>query len=146
MKKWFPGIAWRDIERVLLLIGVAGAFAALATGDSAEHLTHPNRQLVNMHATFASLSTWSYSALLVGEFAAIVNAKNYIYKKGFEWISSLLRFLEKVLCNRIFSVTLAIVGFIAISITGMLGGIIAYGTTADPIAPLLLKFLNITLS
>ena len=146
LKKWLPTVAWKDIERILLLVGVLGAFAALATGDTAEHLTHPNRQLVDMHATFASLSTWIYSALLVGEFAAIINAKNYVYKKGWQWIASILQFLEKVLCNTAFSIILAIIGFIAISVTGMLGGVIAYGLSADPIAPALLKVLGITLS
>ena len=76
-KRWFPKIAWRDIERVLLLVGVLGAFAALATGDTAEHLVHPNRQLVDAHSTFGAVATWIYGALLVGEFAAVINAQNY---------------------------------------------------------------------
>lgn len=145
-KKWFPSTAWKDIERLLLAVGVFGAFTALLTGETAEHLTRPNHQLVETHATFATLSTWIYTALLVGELASILSTRNYLYKKGFEWISSLLRFLNQVLQNKIISTILAIVGFVAISITGMLGGIMVYGLSADPVAPYLLKILNITLN
>lgn len=145
LKKWFPSVAWRDIERVLLVVGVLGAFAALATGDTAEHLVHPNRQLVDAHSTFAGLSTFIYGALLAGELAAIINAKNYVYGKSWEWVSAILQFIENILCNPVFSVILAIAGFIAISITGMLGGVIAYGLTADPVAPLVLKLLGINI-
>lgn len=146
LKKWLPSVSWRDIERVLLVVGVLGAFAALATGDTAEHLVHPNRALVDAHSTFAGLATFIYGALLVGEIAAVINAKNYVYGKSWQWVSIILRFIETVLCNPVFSVILAIAGFIAISITGMLGGTIAYGLTADPIAPLLLKLLGISLN
>lgn len=144
-KKWFPTVAWREIERVLLFVGVLGAFAALLTGDTAEHLVHPNRALVDAHSTFATISTFIYGALLVGEIAAIINAKNFIYGKTWQRVSEILHFLETVLCNPIFSGILAALGFIAISITGMLGGTIAYGLTADPFAGTLLKLLGITL-
>ena len=144
-KKWFPKVAWRDIERVLLVVGVLGAFAALATGDTAEHLVHPNRALVDAHSTFASIATAFYGALLAGEITAGINAKRFVYGKSWKWISTLLRFIEKILCNPFFSGLLAVLGFIAISITGMLGGVIAYGITADPFSSVLLKALNISL-
>lgn len=145
LKRWFPAISWRDIERVLLVVGVLGAFAALATGDTAEHLVHPNRALVDAHSTFAGIATFIYTSLLVGEIAAILNAKDHTYGKVWRWLSQVLRFIEKVLCDRVFSIILAITGFVAISVTGMLGGVIAYGLTADPIAPLVLKILRINL-
>lgn len=142
LKKWMPSVAWHDIERVLLLGGVLGAFAALATGDTAEHLVHPNRQLVNMHSSFGALSTWIYGVLLAGEIAAIFNKK---YGARVGSLGALLRMIEQVFCNKAFSVFLALAGLIAISITGMLGGVIAYGTTADPLAPFVLKILGIHL-
>ena len=97
-----------------------------------------------MHSTFGAAATWIYGALLVGEFAAVINAQNYDFKK-WQFIPKLTRFLEKILCNRIFAAILAFVGLIAISVTGMLGGVIAYGVTADPVAPLVLKVLGINL-
>lgn len=144
LKKWFPVVAWRDIERVLLVVGVLGAFAALLTGETAEHLVRPNRQLVETHAFFASVSAWIYSGLLVGEIAACCNTKQY-FQTAHLFISKLSLFLEKFLCHKSFSIILAIIGFLSILITGMLGGIMVYGVTADPFAPILLKLLQIRL-
>lgn len=144
LKRWIPSIAWKDIERIFLFIGVLGAFLGLTTGESAEHLMRPNHQLVEMHSTFASLSTWVYGLLLAGEVLAI----------GIPWVSknvqlpklfALLTRIKDILMNPFVAITLAIVGLIAISITGMLGGIITYGVNADPIAPLLVKVLGIVL-
>ena len=143
-KKWFPSVAWRDIERVLLFVGILGACAALLTGDTAEHLVHPNRQLVDAHSTFAEVATWLYAALLVGEISAIINAKQYI--KNSQSISSVLRFVERVFCNPLLSGIIAFIALVAISLAGLLGGVMAYGLTADPFAPIILKLLGITLS
>jgi uncharacterized membrane protein len=145
LKKWFPQVAWRDIERMLLLVGVLGAFAALATGDTAEHLVRPNHQLVDMHSTFGGIATYIYGALLLGEIAAIFNTYKDHISASWKWLVRISLFVEKVLCNKIYACILAVAGLIAISITGMLGGVIAYGLAADPIAPVLLKLLGITL-
>jgi uncharacterized membrane protein len=144
LKRWVPSIAWKDIEQLLLLIGVFGAFAGLATGETAEHLVRPNHQLVEMHSTFAALSTWIYGLLLAGE--ALDMGIPWISKKvQFPTLLGLLTRIKHILTNPFVTITLAIVGLIAISITGMLGGIITYGVAADPIAPLLVKTLGITL-
>ena len=145
LKKWFPKVAWRDIERVLLVVGVLGAFAALATGDTAQHLTQPNRALVNAHSDFGAFSTFIYGSLLAGEFAAVINAFNASRGKAWGWLTSVLQFVEEVLCNPAFSAVLAFVGLVAISVTGLLGGTLAYGLTADPVAPFVLHLLGITL-
>ena len=143
--RWFPKVAWRQVERVLLIFGVLGAFAALATGDTAEHLFHPNRQLVDMHANFAALATALYGALLAGELLAVVNP--WLVKKNIRLgtFAKLLVGLEKILTNRIFSKIVAFLALIAISITGLLGGVMVYGASADPVAGFVLKILGITL-
>lgn len=145
LQKWFPRVAWRDIERVLLLFGVLGAFAALATGDTAEHLVHPNRVLVDAHSTFATVATVIYCALLVGEVAAVFNTYKDRLSSSWAWLLTISGFIEKIICNKVVACILALAGFVAISITGMLGGVIAYGLTADPVAPLILNVLGITL-
>ncbi len=145
LKKWIPNVGWRDIERVLLLVGVLGASAALATGGTAEHLLRANRKLVNAHANFGIAATWLYGALLAGEIAAIINAKNFVYIQNLQFIKKILLLLEKVFCDPIFSGIIAFIALIAISVTGLLGGVIAYGLTADPVAPFILKLLGITI-
>lgn len=142
-KKWFPLVAWKDIERILLIVGVAGSFAALSTGEIAENLVRSNQRLIDTHAFFGSFSTWIYGLLFVGEFASWILSKNIAYNQRLGMIPKFLGFVERFLCNKAFSIFLAIVGLIAISITGMLGGIITYGVSADPIAPFLLKALGI---
>ncbi len=144
-KKWFPNVAWRDIEIILLLVGVLGAFAALATGDTAEHLAHANRELVNAHANFGGVATWMYGALLIGEITAIINAKRIAYGKSWQFLDKKLKLLETIFYNPVFSGILAFIALITISITGLLGGVIAYGLTADPVAPFVLHLLGITL-
>ncbi len=138
LKKWFPKFAWRDIERVLLMVGVIGAFAALATGDTAVHLVHPNRQLVEAHENFADIATWLYGALLLGEVAAFINERLSGRNKIFQ-------FIERILCNRTFSFVLALLALVAITLTGLLGGIIVYGKTADPFAQIILNWLGINI-
>ena len=142
-KKWFPNVKWRDIERVLLLVGVLGAFVALGTGGSAAHLAHANRQLVRMHSMFASMATWLYVILLAGEISAYINEKQYFTK--FKFISTILIYIEKIFCSPLVSITIALLALVAISLTGLLGGTIVYGVSADPIAPTVLHLLNISL-
>lgn len=143
-KRWFPRVAWKDIERALLLVGVLGAFAALATGETAEHLVGPNRELVNMHSTFATLATWLYGALLVGEILSVINPI-FLPKISSPGVTKFAQALEKLLCNNGFSKLLAFCALIAIFVTGLLGGVMVYGTTADPLAPTVLSILGITL-
>jgi uncharacterized membrane protein len=142
LQKWFPVVTWKHIERALLLVGVLGAFAALSTGEIAEHLTRPNHDLVEAHALFATTATWMYGLLLIGEILSV--AMSWMTTK----ITSLktlkvITFVKDLLTHPILSTTLAVLGLITISIAGLLGGVMVYGTSADPIAGTVLKILGI---
>lgn len=141
-EKWLPGVSWKHIERVMLLGGVLGAFAALTTGEIAEHLISPDRQLVETHAFFASLSTWLYGLILVGEILYFL-IPFIASKLSIAPLIAALSFIQKILANHIVSKIMALFGLIAISITGMLGGVMVYGLSADPFAPILLRILGI---
>ena len=143
LQAWFPRVAWRQIERVLLFIGVLGAFAALTTGGMAEELTHPNHQLVEMHSLFAGIATWLYVALLLGEIVTMADSLvvRYIPQRFVQSV----RNVRDYLTIRFTAKIIALAGLIAISITGLLGGVIVYGPTADPIAGIVLQLLHITL-
>ncbi len=142
-RKWFPAVAWKEIQRVLLLAGVLGSFAATSTGEIAEHLTNQNHQLVETHAFFAVVSTWLYGALLLGEALSLFNSR--FIKNPMATGAKLLIGIEKILTNQALAVFLAIAGAIAILMTGLLGGVMVYGTTADPLAGIVLKMLGISL-
>ncbi len=143
-QKWFPSVAWKHIERALLAVGVLGAFVALSTGEVAEHLVHPNHDLVEAHSLFASTATWTYVLLLVGETLSVMISWITIKVKSqkvLRWIT----FIKNFLTHPNLSMVLAILGLIAISIAGLLGGVMVYGTSADPLAGLVLKLLGISL-
>ena len=53
--------------------------------------------------------------------------------------------LESFLCDNIFSKIVAFVALVSISITGLLGGVMVYGLSADPVAGFVVKMLGITL-
>lgn len=144
LKKWFPSVSWNHIERVLLVVGVCGAMAASSTGEVAEHLVRPNRQLVEMHSTFAALSTWMYGILLAGEALLVLNA-GILQKLSSPVVMKVSLWLQSVICSRVVGITLALVGLVAISVTGLLGGVMVYGTTADPVAGWVVQLLGISL-
>jgi uncharacterized membrane protein len=144
--KWFPKFAWKHIEFVLLVVGVLGAFAALATGETAEHMVRPDHTLVEYHSTFASIATWLYGILLVGEIAYYWNRVAATVGESIrlvQYINKLSTFIEKYLQKGWISKTLALCALIAIVVTGILGGVITYGVTADPFAVYLLQILGI---
>lgn len=141
-----PSVLWKHIERALLLFGVLGAFGALFTGETAEYLIQPNQKLVEIYAFFANLSTWVYSAILLGEIASVVSVARIDFQKRtyLTLLKKVIIWIEKILYSRIFSTILAVVGLIAILLTGMFGGAIVYGATADPLTGIILKLFGIT--
>ncbi len=141
-EKWFPNISWRQTERMFLLFGLLGAFLALYTGETAEYLFKSDRQLVDMHSTFATVSTWIYGLLLLGEIMAVFNASVLVQGIQSLWFKKLLILKQRILTHRIFSKVLALLGLVAISVTGLLGGVMVYGTSADPMAGIVLKLLG----
>ncbi|MEK7113270.1 MAG: hypothetical protein AAB873_00415, partial [Patescibacteria group bacterium] len=53
--------------------------------------------------------------------------------------------LEKVLNNRFVSVLLALLGLLSIFTTGLLGGVMVYGISADPLALSVLDLLGLNI-
>jgi len=143
LPKWFPLVSWKHIERALLVFGVIGAFVAMYTGEIAEELVNPNNKLVEMHSFFATISTWVYTLLLVGEALEVIIPRISIKITSFTTLNKTLTFIKNTLTNQTLSTTLAFLGLVAISVTGLLGGVIVYGTSADPVAGIVLKILGI---
>lgn len=143
--KWFPRVAWKSTEVILLCLGVLSAFVAASTGETAERLIRPDHQLVEMHSLFASISIFLYGALLLGEVLSFLTPE-IIGKIKLEKINPLLKFIQKVLTHSLFSKILAFLGILAISVTGLLGGVMVYGLSADPLAPMVLNILGLTIN
>jgi uncharacterized membrane protein len=130
----------KTVERFLLFLGVVGAFFALNTGEMAEHIVRKNRQIIEAHSTFAGISTFVFGFLAILEISDILNKKNYLNK--FKYVLNKLSLLSE---NKFLTIILSIIGLISIFMTGILGGMIVYGTSADPLAPIILKVLGLTI-
>lgn len=143
-KKYFPKVSWKHIELLLLVVGVAGALVAIYTGGIARHLINPDRQLVGAHSLFATIATWLYGILLASELLPIVDPWIIARSKS-EKFNKLVLFKERVWTSPLVSNTLALLGLIAISVTGLLGGVMVYGVSADPLAGIVLNLLGINL-
>ena len=144
LRRIFPRVSWKHIENIFLLLGVLGAFAAIYTGGIARHLFSTQSQIVRVHSQFASISAWLYGLLLFGELLTFLAPTNF-FKSKLSQINPLLLFVQEILTNPFVSTILAILGLIAITITGMLGGVIVYGLSADPVAPFVLNLLGLSL-
>lgn len=133
--KWFPQAGWKQTERVFLILGFIGACVALYTGEIAEHLVRPSHDLVEMHAAFATISVCIYGALLLGDIIMWIGSKRLLPK--------FIIGLGKILTHRAIGVILALCALVAISVTGLLGGVMVYGTSADPFAGTVMKMLGL---
>lgn len=140
LSRWFPSVAWKQVRLVFLLLGVIGAAAALSTGEIAEEFAVGNRALMEMHAAFATAASWIYGILLVGELVAFVRSAGFVPTA----LDRFAQFIERILTQPFLAGVLALVGLVVLSIAGMLGGVLVYGVTADPIAPLVLKILGLS--
>ncbi len=142
LRRWVSSISLKAIERTLLIAGIIGGFFALQTGELAEHLTSPVESVVEMHSAFANASVWIYGAILLGELMVICGS--YVNSKiQNKTILNIYGVLVTLLTNKYLVIILAVVGVITISLTGLLGGVMVYGTTADPFASVILSLLGI---
>jgi uncharacterized membrane protein len=134
-------VEWQIPRIVILTAGLLGAGLANATGDVAKHLNRPNNQLVEMHETFAGFSVTIYVILLIAELIVFIKPE-WLEISYIKTIKPLFVFLKKITGNWLFYL-LSIVGALAITMTGLLGGVMVYGVKADPLAAPILKLLGL---
>ena len=143
IQKWFPKASWQTTEQFLLLIGTLGIFAAKSSGEVAKHLSNPDKNLVGMHELFANATTLFYVALLIIEFLPLIiifiQRKKIISEK---YITIMGKISNKIK-HKALVITLSVLGLISLFVTGLLGGVLVYGASADPIAPFVLKILGL---
>ena len=140
VNRWFPSQSWLFVRILLLTLGFLGLLAATSSGEVAEDFTKGSHDVIEMHEAFANASVWLYGLLLAGELLPFLERKILRYIRS---LAPLFTFLNNILRNRIIIWVLALAGLGSLLLTGMLGGILVYGTTADPLAPLLLNILGI---
>ena len=133
----------------LLTTGFLGACAALMTGDGAEQVVG-HSALVETHSTFAGISTIIFAILLamylIRAYQKYPMARVTVLMEKHPFLMTIytwkIRIASYFLDTPIVYL-LAILGLIAITITGSLGGAIVYGPDADPIVQFIYHlFLN----
>jgi uncharacterized membrane protein len=143
------------IKLFLLVVGVLGAGLSLSTGELAADLQGDSisRKILHAHegwAEFTSQFFWVVFAVyctLVCKNESSIQRKFEVWFKNNKYISYFFRLLSKIggfiERNRWILVILALVGLLAVSVTGALGGALVYGADADPFVVVVLKALGL---
>ena len=140
IERWFKNTSFTVTRRVLIILGFLGILASMSSGEAAQDFTSGSRDVIHAHEAFASASSWLYGLLLAGELLPFVIKW---LPTWLVWLSPILNFCSKVLRNTTIVWLLALGGLLVLTITGMLGGILVHGTSADPLAPMLLNILGL---
>jgi len=133
IKAWQNTTWIRPLKTVLIVVGVTFAYISLSTGEVAEHALKDRslRDLVEKHSFFADVTTYLFlfpaisylfEGILTTSFA---NKIPEVIKKIMIWYNI------KIMATPL-KIILAILGVIAVFITGALGGAIVYGPDTDP--------------
>ena len=115
---------------ILLITGMVGGFVALQTGDMASELLPRSERssILHFHEMFAQMSIFLYGIMLFGYILKI--AEPHLATKNFKY-NWLVTDLRIIILSPIVSISLSILGLIALTITGGFGGILVYGPNAD---------------
>lgn len=134
---------WTWVKTILLVLGTLGAFAALATGDQAKVFHRDVRRLVSTHEFYAQLTTLIYSGLSVNYLVLTLNGllSGRQVIPPFERLWKLILDIRQGIFRPWVLIVFSLLGLAALLITGALGGLIAYGTTADPITKFLVNLV-----
>ena len=145
VQKWFKNISWKVSEQLLLLTGTLGIFVAQVSGSLAQKITRPSRQISEMHELFANTTMWFYLILIVIEFSPMIISfiQKKIHKDKKCFILPLLKRVHNILNRKWIIILSALLGVISLFLTGLLGGVMVYGISADPLAPFVLRMLGL---
>lgn len=126
------------VKASILIVGTLGAFASLSTGEGAEHgVDRSLRALVEIHSTFATISTWIFVILSAVYLIIWISKTEYNQKLNESTLAKIwnikLNIANKIFNSSLTMVILALIGLLAITMTGALGGAIVYGPEIDPI-------------
>ncbi len=128
------------VKAVLVITGTISSFLALQTGELAEELRDRSFQdLIELHSTFANISVWIFSILgiiyliLWVEKSGILN-NLFSRQINLQKIWNIIIMYAMKINDSLLMKLIALIGLMAITITGGLGGVIVYGPDVDPFA------------
>lgn len=131
---------WFYIKACLVIIGSGGTVLALLTGDIAKELIRGDvllRSVANVHENFADATTSIFAILAISYLILVLQKENLMgwvnSKPALNKIWNFLLLLAKFFVETKFVILLALAGLICVTITGGLGGAMAFGPQADPL-------------
>lgn len=128
------------VKMAMVFFGTLGTLPSLVSGDAIEHQfgVGQARTLVETHAGWAIGSTWIFGLITLFYLITWINRTGALSKITQDKIVAplwkLLTRLSDAVIKRNLVIALALIGLLAITITGALGGAIAYGPDIDPAA------------
>ena len=127
---------WWYLKAVLVIAGAISAFATRQTGEMIEHDFAYVRNVVEVHALWATITTAVFAVLAICYLIVWISeaypaelARHIRLAKLWKLLMPVQRFVLR----RPVSVLLAACGLVAITITGALGGAISSGPDVDPV-------------
>lgn len=133
---WLRNQPWKTgVKSFLLVVGTVFAFFTLSTGEGAEQTVTDRslHSLVETHAFFASASTYIFLGLALIYIFRTARTRLWYVTKVPKVLRTIIDWYSRAFDRRWFIALVALVGLVAITVTGALGGAIVYGPDVDPI-------------
>ncbi len=126
----------------ILIAGVLSAPVTLMSGDAASEGFEVGKlsRLVETHEALAQLTVIVYVVILVLSGARILTLINHPLIANQPTVNKFVTLLNKINQRYVLAI-LALIGLILITVTGALGGAIAFGLGVDPLADYFYKLL-----
>ncbi len=135
---------WFYVKAALVVPGALAAGAAYLTGNMAAEGTGANsalRQALRAHENWAQATIIIYGAVAAVYLMAFLLRDGFIKQDG-GYASKLAEAAERVLNSRLVPI-FVLLGLLAVTITGALGGSIVYGPDVDPVVKLVYQLLGL---
>ena len=117
---------WFYIKGFLVVVGELGACAAALTGLLIKSSFSYARNVIAVHETFAILTICIFGVLALAYLISAIEKMRPERARGY-FFTLAGKFLRSPL-----PIILAFLGLVAVTVTGALGGSIAFGPTAEP--------------
>ena len=147
LKRLESHASYRYTKGIIVCAGVVGVMLALQSGEAAAEMNRHDRAILELHELMASTTMWFFG-ILAGIYAIawlrdveqMVRLEKFpLLKKVWDILSRVANALDKPLLRRV----LALFGFVALSLTGILGGALVYGTDTDFLVSFVTKLLGL---
>ena len=139
---------WFYLKAILVILGVLGAVAAQLAGGLIEDKFGYVRDVVEMHALFAAITTSLFFIISLAYLLVWFKKEGGFELHKFFAENALGRMLksasvisEKCINSPLIKLA-ALVGLITLTVTAALGGAIAFGSSVDPIASFIFNLFS----